>query len=142
MAFEDMIKGSTGLGTKVVTEEDVAFDECPNPNCHLHTKWESEGSCTFETCLYSQLPIHDKGLVSNCIICDTEFKANVENIRIPICEDCLKALRHVLIGHRNYCTECKEKPIEKESEFNQYLSEGDDPSNESRDSEYYSALSD
>jgi hypothetical protein len=138
MAFEDAIKGNTGLGTKVVTEEDVAYDECPNKDCHLYNTEEEK--CTFETCMYSQLPIHDKALINKCIICDTDFKMNVEKFRIPICEDCMKALRHIVIGHRNYCVECEK--IEKESEFDQYLKEGDDPSNESRDSEYYASLSD
>ena len=47
-----------------------------------------------------------------------------------MCVDCLKALRHLIVAHRNYCSECAE--IEKESDFNQYLEEGDDGSNEDR----------
>lgn len=128
MAFEDVVTNKTSLGTKVVTEEDVAYDDCYNNDCKFYNVQEKK--CLFETCIFKEIPAHRYPVTNKCIICGTEYQCNIENMRINMCVDCLKALRHLIIAHRNFCVECLK--IEKEHDFDQYLKEGDDGSNEDR----------
>jgi len=125
MAFEDTM--TNDLTLKTVTEEDVAFDDCYNTNCKYYNV--DKELCTFETCLFKELPKHPRSIITECIICKTKFECNIEDTRVYICPECLTALRHIIHAHRNICTECE--PIKPEEEnVNQYLKEGDDPSNE------------
>lgn len=124
MAYESFITNKNT--TKVVTEEDVAYDDCYNGNCKYLNK--TENKCVFETCLFKELPKHRLPVSTECMICKTDYECNIEDHRLPICPNCLLAIRHLVIAHRNTCTECE--PIKLESEVDQYLAEGDDGSNE------------